>query len=413
MDLSAPFAVAVSGGADSMCLAFLARDMKATALVVDHRLRPESNAEADATIERLQSFGMKTELLVWKHENLPASNIQAAAREARYWLMSEWCAAHGIKTLLTAHHKDDLAETFLLRLARGSGLYGLAAMSGARQLGQGVKLVRPFLGVEKQQLVEALQANDIEWVEDRSNQNTAFDRVKARQFLSSPPLHGLNSERLVATAQSLARARDAIDFYVAKWLEDAVEFFEEGCAILSPGKLAEVPEEVSLKGLSQVMRFASGSAYPPRLEKITRIWQALQAADFAGATLSGAQFVPHSSNQILIVRERVAVTEPQAVRHGLIWDGRYVVTRNSIESNNGWTIQCLGENGLRTVQEDEGPLSTLPRAALMSLPAIFDGDSLIAVPHLGYGDDINKQLVLTHRWLTSSKTGEKRYRAVQ
>src|SRR5689334_4230655 len=134
--LSTPFALAVSGGGDSVALMHLAADwLKAngvpvelgTVLTVDHGLRPGSAREAQATASRAKSAGFKSHTLVWRGVK-PRSNVEDGAREARYRLMGDWCRENGVPGVLLAHTRDDQAETFLLRLGRGSGVDGLSAM---------------------------------------------------------------------------------------------------------------------------------------------------------------------------------------------------------------------------------------------------------------------------------------------
>jgi len=168
-------AVAVSGGADSLCLALMVAEARPTVcLTVDHGLRPEAANEAAMVHDFLARRGIEHETLEWEGEK-PAANIQAVAREARYQLMTAWCRDKGIKWLLTAHHLDDQAETLLLRLARGSGVYGLAAMAPVSNppVGGGAppRLARPFLDFPKARLVATLNAMAVDWVEDPSNQS--------------------------------------------------------------------------------------------------------------------------------------------------------------------------------------------------------------------------------------------------
>lgn len=413
VNAAGPIAIAVSGGADSMCLAFLARSLNVKALIVDHGLRPESAEEATLTLERLKVVGVPAEILTWHHEELPSSNIQAAAREARYELMAAHCREEGINTLLTAHHMDDQAETFLLRLNRGSGLAGLAGMAPKRDMENGLTLVRPFLQYRKTQLVDVLKHNSIKWIEDPSNTSEIFDRVKARQMLGGPPLKGLTTEKLAHTAHALGRARRAIEHYVAMWLDQCVDFQETGYASFAAQSLATVPEEVGLRALAHLIRFASGQPYGPRFEKLERLFGNLVLQDFGGATLSGARFVSAEHGQVLVVRELAAVTPRAAIAHTTVWDGRYHV--ESVDNKKWQVLEIgpLGENGVQQIKSELGDQLTIPRDAVLSVPGYFKGDTLIAAPHLGYGD-LDKNLpVLTHRWLTSSESGKKTYRGVQ
>lgn len=396
-----------------MCLALLARNLNCIALVVDHGLRPESGAEAELTLKRLGAMGIKAEGLAWQHEEMPSANIQAAARETRYKLMSERCRELGIKVLLTAHHMDDQAETFLLRLNRGSGLAGLASMASKRDLEEGLVLARPLLGYVKQELIDVLRVNSVDWIEDPSNTSESFDRVKARQLLRDPPLSGLTAQRLAQTANALGRARRAIEFYVARWLEDHVEFHEAGYACFSARSLDKVPEEIGLRALAHLIRFGSGQAYGPRFEKLERLREDLSQQEFAGATLSGARFVRGGEGVVLVVRELAAAVPRAAIARTTIWDGRYRVQVSEQTSGANLEIGCLGADGVQQVKSGlEGDLP-MPREAAFTVPGYFDGDTLIAAPHLGYGEMDKNLPVLTHRWLTSSDSGKKTYRGVQ
>ncbi len=413
VDGAGPIAVAVSGGADSMCLAFLTKNLNVRALIVDHGLRPESAAEASLTLERLKALSVPAEILTWHHDERPSSNIQAAAREARYELMAAHCRQNGIKTLLTAHHMNDQAETFLLRLNRGSGLAGLAGMVPKRDLENGLTLVRPFLQHRKEQLLEVLKHNSIEWIEDPSNTSETFDRVKARQMLDEPPLKGLTTERLAHTANALGRARRAIEHYVTVWLHTRVDFQEAGYAGFAAESLTTVPEEVGLRALAHLIRFASGQPYGPRFEKLERLFGSLAQQGFGGATLSGARFVSVGGGQVLVLREQAAVAPRAAIAHTTVWDGRYHVEINDNEKWHDLEIGPLEERGAQQVKSELGDQLTIPRDAVLSMPGYFKGDTLIAAPHLGYGDLDKRLPVLTHRWLTSSESGKKTYRGVQ
>ena len=411
-------AIAVSGGADSMCMAAVLRAARPiVALIVDHGLRSSSAAEAKLTAERLTVLGIDNEILTWQHEQIPVANIQANAREARYALMRDWCAAQKISFLCTAHHMDDQAETVLMRLARGSGVYGLAGMAGTRDLGQGVILVRPLLDVPKKRLTATLAEKNIEWVEDPSNQNEAFDRVKARRLLADPPLAGLQAERLTATAQRLRRSRDALEFYQRRWLAEAVDFFEAGYALLDKSKFADVPEDIYLRALNSVIQFSGGGGYAPRFEKLQRLSSSLLSDDFSGHTLSGVQFAPFSSGKILVTREVSAMEASKKIRGNTEWDGRFIISEEAKSPKHTLLIGPLGDAGRKLITENLSGINdgayTVPKQVLPTLPGLFAEERLIAVPHLGYRVDETKLPILSHQWLTLSEIGKKTYSGMQ
>ena len=187
MDRLGPFetaphlAVAVSGGADSTALALLARDWTAerggrvTALIVDHGLREGSAAEAAGTAVRLQSLGIVAHTLTWD-EAKPAASVQAAARAARYGLLRNWCRTAGVLHLLAGHHGDDQAETHVMRQSRGGG-FGAAGMSALVSFPE-LRLLRPLLGIRHDDLTAYLRTQGAAWIEDPSNANTDFERVR-------------------------------------------------------------------------------------------------------------------------------------------------------------------------------------------------------------------------------------------
>lgn len=407
-------AIAVSGGADSMCLAFLAKDIQpVVALVVDHRLRPNSTSEAQKVREILQEMGVESILLTWEHKAPPDANIQMRARETRYELMRDWCVDQDVSIVLTAHHRDDQAETLLLRLARGSGVYGMAGMARTRNLGRGVTLMRPLLELPKCRLTATLEKAGIKWIEDPSNQNEDFDRVKARNLLREPPLSGLTPARLAATAGRLRRSRDALEHYEQRWLDQMVDFFDAGHAIFSASSLEAEPQEITLRGLASIVRFAGGGGYIPRFEKLERLWLALCKPDFRATTLGGAQFVPLPDGRILVYRELAAIAPKHSVNAGLVWDGRFVVESVPQGSLDAIEIGALGDEGVKVVKDQMEVELDVPRGVAATLPAFYRAESLIAVPHLEYYASDENLPVLAHRWLASSKSGKKSYNAVQ
>lgn len=194
-------AVAVSGGPDSLALAILAdrwaraRGGTAWALTVDHGLRPESAAESEIVGGWLAARRIPHAVLSWEGAK-PATGIQEAARTARYRLLTAWCAARGCLHLLLAHHREDQAETFLIRRRAGSGMDGLAGMAAVRELPH-VRLVRPLLAVAKTRLVALLGAEGQDFLRDPSNANPIFERSRLRLAISAEAI-----EAAVAAAKA-------------------------------------------------------------------------------------------------------------------------------------------------------------------------------------------------------------------
>jgi tRNA(Ile)-lysidine synthase len=367
-------AVAVSGGADSLALALLAHDWArarggdVTALTVDHRLRPEGTAEATQVGAWLGLRAIAQRTLVREGPPL-AGDIQAAARAARYRLFEDWCAAAGVLHLLTAHHREDQAETLLLRLARGSGLDGLAAMPAVIERAS-CRVLRPLIDVPRARLRATLEAAGQDWIEDPSNRDGAYARVRLRKAAAFLAEEGLSSRRLAETAARLGRARRALEGEVARLLARAAWLHPAGFAWLDPAALAGAPDEVALRALAALVACVGGSPYPPRLDGTERLLAELRQGLAAGRTLGGCRVLPRRG-RVLLCREAEAVAAPVAAAPGarVHWDGRFVL-RLPAAAPADLRLGALG-----AADEIEAPLGT-PAVARPALPCLRDGDGI-------------------------------------
>ena len=211
------FAVALSGGPDSMALCGLLagwakeHGFKIHAVTIDHALRSESAEEAVRVGEMLSQLpGLAHHILRWTHDGMD-NRIQERAREARYQLLCDFCREQGISELFAAHHGDDQAETLLFRLAKGSGPDGLSAMAPVQEIGEGVALYRPLLDFEKAELVAYCDEQGFDYVRDPSNENERFARVRLRAGREVLKNEGLSTKRLVKLASRMRRVREALE----------------------------------------------------------------------------------------------------------------------------------------------------------------------------------------------------------
>lgn len=399
-------AVGVSGGADSLSLAFLLQewakrcDGRVTALTVDHGLRANSGSEARQVASWLEARSLPHRILRWTGPH-PAADLQAAARRARYGLMAAWCRRHGVLHLAVAHHLEDQAETLLLRLSRGSGLDGLAAMPAvgmtALEDGPPVRLIRPLLAVPRGRLAAGLLVAGQAWIEDPSNSDIRHARVRIRQALPGLAEAGLPLFRLAEAARHLARARAALDGAVAEALAQAAAPDPAGHLYLVSDALLRAPAEVSLRALARCLVTIGGGRYAPRLERLERLHAAVLGGDgFAGRTLGGCRILRHRG-RILVCREAAAADATLALRPGLRarWDGRFAVmvpARASMRPS--LTLRRLGEEGWRKARAAAPELrhARIPAPARAALPALWEGQRLLAVPHLGYARAGNAEL---------------------
>jgi tRNA(Ile)-lysidine synthase len=319
--------------------------------------------------------------------------VQAAAREARYRLLVEAAKREGLDTLLVAHHLEDQAETFLLRLARGSGVDGLSAMPPMRDLGGGVRLLRPLLNVPQARLQATLAKASLKGIEDPSNRDERFDRVKMRKQLPTLASLGLDAAGLARTASHFARARVALESQTESLLKASAAFAPQGYVLADRTALMEAPEEISLRALATILKFVSGHFYAPRFEALEAVYQALRSGTLKQArTLNGCRLVLMSGgDQLLVTCEIAAAQAAEAVllRPGetKLWDSRFAVSLKSAPRGAGTIeVRALGADGIAALKRADLLLSRLPRPALGALPGFWKKERLVAAPHFGTFD---------------------------
>lgn len=373
--------LAVSGGGDSIALLRLAADWAAgrgtrlAVVTVDHGLRPQAASEADFVARTCADLGLPHDTLHWQGWD-GAGNLQDRARAARYGLIAQWAAARGIGQVALAHTLEDQAETVLMRLARASGVDGVSAM-GDRQVG-GVRFVRPLLGVTRAALREVLTALGQGWVEDPSNDDTRYDRVKMRQQLALLAPLGLDAQALTQVAANMAQAREALNWAAQGFARQHLHM-QGPDVMLNAAAFGKLPQELQRRLLVHVLRWLSGAEYAPRRQAVT----AFLAAALAGqrGTLHGC-VMTHRKGCIYLHREYAAVADltcdPAAA-----WDGRWRLTSpaQSGLAQPGLRIAALGRAGLDHLPDWRA--SGRPAAAVMADPGVWQAQRLIAAPLSG------------------------------
>jgi len=324
-----PGAVAVSGGGDSVALMhLLAAWAKKSRLppphivTVDHGLRPDSATDARKVLHWAKAAGLKATALRWKGP-APVSDIEAAARAARYRLMGAWARNNGIGALYVGHTLDDQAETFLLRLMRGSGLDGLSAMRAVAPFPHAafreLSVVRPLLGIERADVRSHLHTLGHDWLEDSMNAEERFARIRVRKAWSALEEAGLSKQRLAAAALHLARAREALESVTDAVIVRACRRWKDGIQ-LDCDALVSAPREIGLRALAQLLMIVSGEPYRPRFERLERLFDRLEAKSIGGGvTLHGCRvfFVPKKGGDfggktVAIVPENAARSAAKA-----------------------------------------------------------------------------------------------------
>ncbi|HLY54193.1 MAG TPA: tRNA lysidine(34) synthetase TilS [Stellaceae bacterium] len=384
-------AVAVSGGADSMALVLLADSWaraqggSTVALTVDHCLRAESGAEARQVGGWLQARGIEHHTLTWAGSH-PERDLQAAARKARYELLETWCREQHVLHLMTAHHRDDQAETLLLRLGRGSGLLGMGAMASCVEH-QDLRVLRPLLGMPAERLRTTLTAAGQDWLEDPSNRNPAFARSRVRAGREHLTALDLTVPRLATASFHAGRARVALEAQLEQVLARSLTIDPAGIAVIEPAPLLAAPSELQLRGIGAVLAATGGAEYPPRFERLHRLVEALTEGRLGGGlTLLGCRIVPWR-DRWLVYREPAACADPAALTPGeaVRWDGRFVARLpGGARSDMRLGAFRLVDETTRRAVAAAAMATALPRRIWPSLPALWQGGAVVAVPHLGW-----------------------------
>ena len=379
-----PFvAVAVSGGPDSLALVILAdrwarqRGGQICALSVDHRLRPESEAEINQLAGWLAARSIHHRVLVWEGKK-PVSRIQETARMARYQLLEGWCRAHSCLHLLTGHHRDDQIETHLLRRDRQSGPDGLAGMSAIRET-DSCRILRPLLEIPKARLLATLAAEGQPFITDPSNLNSAYARARLRDRAHidrAPEFHQLRASGCERANNEQRRN---------ELLARAVALHPAGFALLDPKALLAAPRDLAEGALSALVFALGDGAYPPRRHAVARLLRVLAGDACGGHVLGGYRFVAWRA-RVLVLRELAAAQGEARVEPGtsFLWDRRFTM---SLASDSApLTVRYLRQDGVAELyrQLPSARNSPLPALVRPVLPALWDEKGLAAVPFLGH-----------------------------
>ena len=293
LDSNEKYAVALSGGPDSLALAFLAKcyalkyGTNIKYFIVDHKLRKESSLEAENVSFMLKKYSIHCKILKWKGKK-PKSNIQSIARNIRYSLLTNECKIFKIKKLLVGHHMDDLHENFLIRLVRGSGLKGLISMDKTSELKiNNIEIVRPLIDIEKKHLQSLSLKVYKKYIEDPSNQNKDFKRIRIRKLLRDLEIEGLDKKKLQLTINNLKDSYKSIIFYTNKNInENCVHSLKDNKYILS-SKFFEQSDEIIFRSIMDLLKKVSSKYYPPRGKSVKELILAINLNNQLKTTLGG------------------------------------------------------------------------------------------------------------------------------
>ncbi len=372
-------ALAVSGGSDSVALMRLAAawaELKTeppqlTVLTVDHGLRAGSDAEAALVAQWASACGLDHHVLVWTGPK-PTTGIQSKARQARYDLMTAWCKANGADVLLTAHSRDDQAETVLMRLQRTQSP---ASLAGIPALGQwdGIPLVRPVLGCSRADLRTYLKGLDQSWIDDPSNLDPRFERVRVRQQLVELAPHGVTAERLARLGQACSTA-DALlqhcsDQWLLLWLREA----DAGVCYAPLAALTGLPLALQQRILARIVMHYGGGQMKPEPAELTRLCGGLASGGPKRCTLAGA-VVGKRKHEFWVTREVSRIDPSPLTIHGgvpAVWDQRF-----QIEAPEGATVGPAGE--VTVPMDSSVPVHARRAYPLVKLPETAGGTAKVS-----------------------------------
>lgn len=399
-------ALAVSGGGDSTAMMVLYADWRAAhpdappavVLTVDHGLRAEAADECAAVAGQARALGLPCRILRVAEHPPARGSLQAWARSARYRLLAAAACEADADVLATAHTRTDVAETFLIRLKRGSGLAGLAAMRGETRIGA-VRLVRPLLGLSRARLRAFLAGRGVAFHDDPANEDPRHARSRVRRLLSRLEAEGLSAATLAATAERLARASLVVEDAVGALADAAAAVDPSGAVLLAtsgPAWAAARPE-VRLRLLARALAFVGGRDYGPRLAALERLEAAVSGGLAGRRTLAGCAVSP-TAEGVVLHREpgrRGLATATVSAGRAIVWDGRFRVELEAGAVGEARVVaigtlpRALAADAHAALARAQAGAAlahcpdTVRRAARDAAPAVVGNDRVLAVAGAG------------------------------
>lgn len=379
-------AVAVSGGSDSVALLRLVEQwshhlFEISVLTVDHGLRPEAAAEAAKVAEWCAPLGLEHHTLLWEGAK-PKTGVQAKARAARYDLLSNWCKASGVTYLLTGHTIDDQAETVLMRQQRTDTPESLAGI-WETTVWNGVKVFRPLLGQSRADLRAYLVSLGQPWIEDPSNSDRGFERVRVRQTLAQEGRPDLQKIELADIAERAGRAARALALATEQWISRQLTSYPEGFGSIPRAGFSELDPGLQRRVLHQLLLIygAGNRAEPGELDNLAK-W--MMGQRISRRTLGGAMLACRQSS-VLIGREWARISPVPAIvpdSGEILWDGRFLIEAPP-------QAQVVPVGRLQGVVRRE----EIPSFVQQGLPAVLTGDGGAVIPHLAAGHGVSAKFI--------------------
>ena len=288
------YTVAVSGGPDSLALVALTKaysytkKVKFKYVLVDHNIRKNSAQEAKQVKNLLKKNKINLNIILNKKKII--SNIQGQARNTRYEILSKYCKKNKINTLLTAHNLEDQVETFFIRLSRGSGLRGLAAMDSLSKINNKLSLYRPLLDVKKIFLIKISKISFGKYFKDPSNINLKYLRTKIRSLKKPLKNSGIEYDQIIKSINNLALSKVTLDGYFSKIFKDIIKT-NKNEILVNFKKFKELNKEVKIAVINESIKRLKNNYYNPRSKKVDNLIKNIEKSNFKKSTLGGCIFI--------------------------------------------------------------------------------------------------------------------------
>ncbi len=302
------FAVAVSGGPDSLALSYLAKcyslekKNKIFFYHVDHRLRSNSKNESLLLKKKMMNFDINVKILTWKGKK-PKSNIQSLARLNRYSLLDKQCKKDKLSNLLLAHQKEDLYENFFLRILRGSGLEGFVSFNSVKSNSiLNLNLLRPLINISKGELIYISKKIFNFYIKDPSNNDDLFKRIRVRNLISNFKKEGLDLDKLKLTINNLTESNKTINYFVEKNIKNNTKFIRKNSALILNKNFFKQPDEIIFRSISKLLKKVGQKYYPPRGKSTLHLMRQMSEKNFKKTTLSGCMIEKYN-NSVIICKE--------------------------------------------------------------------------------------------------------------
>ena len=306
LNISENFIVAVSGGPDSLALAYLSKvysikkKLIPKFLIINHNLRPESTKEAKTVQMILKKHSISSKILNWNGPK-PSKNIQSTARKKRYELLFAESDKYKINNILLGHQQDDLFENFFIRILRGSGLKGLISLDKKNKINN-KNLLRPLIDEKKEDLILISKKVFNFYVEDPSNNDEKYQRILIRKLLKELQERGLDKKKFKNTIKNLKHSDTVINYYVNENIKKNSFHSVKKEKIILKKEYFQQPFEIIFRSLSESIKLLGGKYYPVRGRKLDRIISNIQNYGVLKQTIGGC-IIEKVNHSIIISKE--------------------------------------------------------------------------------------------------------------